>query len=86
MRRLRGNGIPWKGVLVSLRNALPDVLSDRDQIAHGLVPKAMNRVFGQQNTAWKTEKRPAKTRKGYNTTRIVIIDADVQATTGSAIE
>ena len=75
MRRLRGNGIPWMGVQVSLRNALPDVLSDRDKIAHRLVPKAMNRIFGQQNTAWKTVRRPAKTRKG-DTTWIVIEPTD----------
>jgi hypothetical protein len=36
------------------------------------VPKAMDIVFGQQKTAWKTEKRPAKSGRGY-TTWIVII-------------
>ena len=47
------------------------MLSDRDQIAYGLVPKAMNAVFGEQTVAWGTEKRPAKSGTGF-TTWIVI--------------
>jgi hypothetical protein len=49
--------MPWRGVQERLKEALPDVLSDRDKIAHGLVAKALTAVFGEQGTAWKTEKR-----------------------------
>jgi hypothetical protein len=70
--KLRQYGMPWRGVQEQLKQALPDVLSDRDQIAYGLVPKAMNAVFGQQVTTWNTEKRRSKSGTGY-TTWIVII-------------
>lgn len=70
--RLRRSGVPWRGVQEQLKNTLPDVLSDRDQIAYGLVPKAMTAVFGKQETGWKTEKRPAKGGVG-STTWIVVI-------------
>ena len=32
-----------------------------------LCRKAMDAVFGQQNIAWKTEKRPSKSGKGFTT-------------------
>ena len=67
-------GMPWRGVQERLKQALPDVLSDRDNIAYGLVPKAMDALFGHQETAWRTEKRPAKSGTGY-TTWIVITQA-----------
>jgi DNA helicase HerA-like ATPase len=69
--KLRRNGMPWRGVQERLKEALPDVLSDRDRIAYGLVPKAMNAVFGNQDAAWRTERRPAKSGSGF-TTWIVI--------------
>jgi hypothetical protein len=71
IEKLRRNGMPWRGVLERLKEALPDVLSDRDKIAYGLVPKAMNAVFGKQDAAWRTEKRPARSGSGF-TTWIVI--------------
>jgi hypothetical protein len=55
---LRAKGKPWRAVQERLKEGLPDVLSDRDNIAYRLVPKAMNSIFGQQNTGWKSEKRP----------------------------
>lgn len=70
--QLRRFGKPWRGVQERLKEELPDLLSDRDKIAYGLVPKAMNAVFGQQETAWKTEKRPAKSGSGYTTWIVVI--------------
>jgi hypothetical protein len=54
-----------------LKEALPDVLSDRDNVAYGLVPKAMKAVFGPQGVAWTTEQCPAKSGSGV-TTWIVI--------------
>jgi hypothetical protein len=70
--QLRRSGKPWKGVLEELKATLPDVLSDRDRIAHGLVPKAMTAVFGKQDVAWKTEKRPSKSGSGFTTWVVVI--------------
>ena len=59
--------MPWRGVQEKLKEALPEHVSDRNNIAYKLVPKAMNTVVGKQNTAWKTEKRPSKTGNGQTT-------------------
>ena len=73
LEKLRQYGVPWRGVQERLKEELPDQLIDRDKIAYRLVPKAMDAVFGQQNAAWKTEKRPPKSGSGF-TTWIVIIE------------
>jgi hypothetical protein len=73
LEKLRRYGVPWRGVQERLKEELPDLLSDRDKIAYSLVPKAMDAVFGQQETSWKTERRPSKSGSGY-TTWIVIIE------------
>jgi hypothetical protein len=70
--KLRSDGKPWRGVQERLKEELPDLLSDRDKIAYGLVPKAMDAVFGRQGVKWKTERRPAKSGGGL-TTWIVIV-------------
>lgn len=72
LEKLQHYGVPWRGVMECLKEELPESLVDRDNIAFKLVPKAMDAVFGQQNIAWETEKRPAKNGKGF-TTWIVII-------------
>jgi hypothetical protein len=74
LSRLREYGVPWRGVQERLKEELPERLIDRNDIAYRLVPQAMDAVFGQQNTAWKTEKRPSKGGKGF-TTWVVIIRA-----------
>ena len=78
LAELRERGKPWRGVQEHLKAALPEVLSDRDNIAYHLVAKAMNAVFGEQDTVWKTEKRPRRGGSGY-TTWIVVL-----GTTGDA--
>ena len=70
--KLRNYGVPWRGVQERLNEGLPERLFNRADVAYRLVPKAMDALFGQQNTAWKTEKRPSKSGKGF-TTWIVII-------------
>ncbi len=70
---LRQSGKPWRAVQEQLKNGLPDVLSDRGEIAHRLVVRVMTELFGEQNVSWKTEKRPSKSRPGDSTTWIVII-------------
>lgn len=64
INKLQKYGVPWRGVQEKLKEALPEHVSDRNNIAYKLVPKAMNAVFGKQNTAWKTEKRPSKSGNG----------------------
>ncbi len=70
--KLQKYGTPWRGIQEALKGTLPEHLSDRSNIAYKLVPKAMNAIFGKQNTAWKTEKRPSKSGNG-ETTWIVIL-------------
>jgi len=72
INKLQKYGVPWRGVQEKLKEALPEHVSDRNNIAYKLVPKVINAVFGKQNTAWKTEKRPSKSGNGF-TTWIVII-------------
>ena len=64
-----------RGVQERLKEEIPDTLSNQEEIAYSLVPKAMDIVFGEQESAWKTEKRPSKSGNGY-TTWIVTIEAD----------
>lgn len=70
--RLRRYGVPWCGVTEQLKMILPEVLSDRDQIAYGLVPKAMSAVFGERDVGWTTEKREARSGSGYTTWVVVL--------------
>ena len=72
LHKLRNSGVPWRGVQERIKEELPDQLNDRNNIAYRLVPTAMDAVFGKQNAAWKTEKRPSKGGQG-ETTWIVII-------------
>jgi hypothetical protein len=67
INKLQKFGVPWRGVQEKLKEALPEHVSDRNNIAYKLVPKAMNTVFGKQNNAWKTEKRPSKNGNGQTT-------------------
>ena len=72
LNRLQIYGVPWRGVQEQLKKGLPKNLDNRDEIAYKLVPKAVNVIFGKQNKAWRTEKRPSKSRNG-TTTWIVLI-------------
>ncbi len=60
-RSMEGNGIPWGVVLGKLKDALPKELDDRDDMAYGLVARAMDEILGKQ--AWDTEKRATKSGK-----------------------
>ena len=87
LTRLGEHGVPWRGVLEELKKFLPDILTDKDKIAHSLVPEAMNATFGKQGTKWNTEKRPAKSGSG-NTTWVVIIPEsdDLSGTSSESTE
>lgn len=71
LERLRDNGQPWRGVQERLKEELPPHLVGREDVAYGLVPKAMSAVFGRQGFAWSTEKRPAKSGSGETTWVVV---------------
>ena len=67
--RIRGNGLPWRGVVEALETALPDVLDDRNKIAYDLVRQFMDELFGVDK--WQTERRPSKTSSGTTTWVVV---------------
>lgn len=72
LQRMRNGGVPWRAVQESLKSGLSDEIPDRNNVAYRLVPRAMDSVFGSQNYAWKTEKRPARSGPG-DTTWIVLL-------------
>lgn len=65
VERIRKGGIPWMGVQKTLETALPEVLSDRGEVAYGLVTRALDDVFG--HGTWRTEKRQSKSTSGTTT-------------------
>jgi hypothetical protein len=67
INKLQNSGMPWRGVQEKLKEALPEHVSDRNNIAYKLVPEVMSTVFGKQNIAWKTEKRRSKSGNGQTT-------------------
>ena len=73
LERLRRYGVPWRGVQERLKEEVPDNLSDRDNVAYGLVAKALDAAFGPQETAWTTERRPSKSGSGYTTWIVTIV-------------
>ena len=68
---LKAKGQTWYGIKLHLKADLPDLINDkeRDNIAHSLVPRALNDIFGVGN--WTTEKRPKVNGEGM--TKWVII-------------
>jgi len=71
LEKLKQKGMPWRNVQERLKKELPNQLPDLDHIAYGLVPKAMNIVFGQQEIFWCTKKQPSKSAAGSTTWIIV---------------
>jgi hypothetical protein len=67
LKRIRENGIPWMGVLKQLEEALPDLIDDRNNVAHSLTPRFMNEVFGKEGIVWDTERRPRSSGSGTTT-------------------
>ena len=69
LESLRTYGVPWRGVSEKMKEYLPEYLVDRDHIAHNLVRRAMDEIFGRGN--WQTESRPSKSGDGKHTTWVV---------------
>jgi hypothetical protein len=63
-RSIDGHGIPWGVVMGKLKDALPEALDNRSDMAYGLVPRAMEEILGgKQGDAWDTERRPSASGK-----------------------
>jgi hypothetical protein len=59
-RNFNNHGITWGVVKYKLKDALPDSLEDRDDMAYQMVSEAMSELVGPQDQAWHTEKRLVK--------------------------
>jgi hypothetical protein len=59
-KSLNAEHATWGVVKYKLRDALPDTLQDRDELAYQLIPEFLDSFFGKGN--WHTEKK--LTRKG----------------------
>jgi uncharacterized protein len=57
MQALEQDGIPWGRVVGLLKEALPETMDDRDNVAYNLVPRALKKILGERDEAWKTERR-----------------------------
>ncbi|MCD1293521.1 ATPase [Methanocella sp. CWC-04] len=68
---IRKFGIPWKGIQVRIKDALPDIIEneERERLAFTRVSRALNEIFGEGK--WDTERRPRKSGSGYTTWIIV---------------
>lgn len=56
---IRGNGCPWGKLNAFFAQRLPELLENRSDVAFHLVPKALDRVFGEQGDGgWHTFKHP----------------------------
>ena len=64
-QRIKKRGLPWFGVVTRLEDNLPSHFSDRNPIAHRLVSRAMDEIYGKNE--WDTESRPAKSHAGTTT-------------------
>jgi hypothetical protein len=70
LRTKLAKGHPWKGVLESLKQGLPEDLDNRDTFAHNLVVRSMDEVYGKGR--WTTDKRDSKSSPGSHVTYIVL--------------
>jgi hypothetical protein len=53
------NGIAWRAIQERVKQTLPEVLDNRDQVAYNLVPKVLGALYGQQSKGWESFKNPS---------------------------
>lgn len=57
-RTLEAGNVTWGVLVYKLRDALPETITDRDDLAYQLVPEFLDATFGKSE--WHTEKRMTK--------------------------
>jgi len=70
LKRIREGGETWVNVRKALASALPDVIENREDEAHKLVPRFLDETLGEGK--WDKERRPSKSRPGETTAWIVL--------------
>lgn len=58
IEKIRTNGITWKGFAKEIEEYLHPTLIGREEIAFGLVKRALTEIFGEHNR--DTQMRPKK--------------------------
>lgn len=69
LEKIRATGVPWRGIVAILEQALPTDMDNRSRFAYDLTRRALDEVLGKEQ--WKTESRPAKRHSG-NTTYVIM--------------
>jgi hypothetical protein len=70
LKNIREGGETWVNVRKALASALPDVIENREDEAHKLVPRFLDETFGKGK--WAKERRPSKSKPGETTAWIVL--------------
>ena len=60
LSKIRTDGVAWGAIKALLLKSLPMSLQDRDELAYGLVPKALTQVFGTQGDGWHSFRHPGR--------------------------
>jgi hypothetical protein len=58
MGKIRDSGTAWGSLKAFFLEKLPSTLDDRSTLAYNLVPKALNRILGQQGDYWHSFRNP----------------------------
>jgi hypothetical protein len=66
IQKIKQKGETWRGIIEALQGDLPEFIDERERngLAHNMVKRALNAVFGDK---WETEKRPKVSGPGTTT-------------------
>jgi Helicase HerA, central domain len=67
--RLRSQGMPYKGVMETLKHFLPNDFEDADNFIYNSVPIVLDSIFGKDG--WRQERRPSKSKSGGTTAWVI---------------
>lgn len=65
LNKIKEEGVAWGALIDFFVQKLPANLDNRKEIAYNLVPKALNKILGQQNEAWHSFRNPARNNTTY---------------------
>ena len=60
LNRLKTEGVPWRGVVQQIEDALPDEIEGKNRLAYYLVRTVLDNILGEQNKGWRSERRPSR--------------------------
>lgn len=57
LNKLKTEGMHWRGIIQKVEDSLPDEIAEKNHLAYELVPTILKEVLGEQNIAWKNERK-----------------------------